>query len=124
VRAEDLTAVPAVLSRLVQETLNRPPMVRLGGNGFQVANPTLQRGRLIVHLMNYESEKPQTNFEVRLSAAYPAIAAVLGRAATAQWMSPDEPGPLTLKLNRSGGDAIATIPELKVNGLLVLTGTK
>lgn len=118
----DLTT-PDKVSTLVGKFLQRPPMIQIAGRGHQLANPTIQKGRLILHVLNYETAKPLKNLKLTLSAGgYPAeVAVALNRRSVCQWLTPDYEGGSHLPIVWDGERASITIPDMRVSGVLIIS---
>ena len=59
----DLTS-PQKVSALVEGMMQRSPLARIEGRGYQLVNPTLQKDRLVLHVLNYDTGNPQKNVKV------------------------------------------------------------
>jgi hypothetical protein len=122
VEGTDLT-IPEKVLTLVGKFLQRGPMIQIAGRGYQLANPTIRGGRLILHVLNYEMAKPLKNLKVTLSAAgYPSeLATALNRRSVCQWLTPDYEGSTQLPIGWDGDRASVIIPDMRVSGVLVIS---
>jgi hypothetical protein len=118
----DLTS-PQMVSALVEGMMQRSPLARIEGRGYQLVNPTLQKDRLVLHVLNYDTGSPQKNVKVSLSpTGYPKeVGALLNRTSVARWLTPDYEANAQLPISWAGDKATIVIPELRVSGLLVVT---
>lgn len=125
VDVNDLTT-PNRLSTLVGKFLQRLPMIQIAGRGYQLANPTIQKGRLILHILNYETAKPLKNLKVTVSTVgYPAeVAAALNRRSVCQWLTPDYEAGNELPIVWDGERASITIPDMRVSGVLIISSER
>ena len=98
-------------------------MIQIAGRGYQLANPTIQKGRLILHVLNYEIAKPLKNLKVTVSTVgYPAeVAAALNRRSVCQWLTPDYESGKELPIVWDGERASITIPDLRISGVLIIS---
>ena len=125
VDVNDLTT-PNKLSTLVEKFLQRSSMIQIAGRGYQLANPTIQKGRLILHVLNYETAKPLKNLKVTVSTAgYPAeVAAALNRRSMCQWLTPDYEAGNELPIVWDGERASITIPDMRISGVLIISSQR
>jgi hypothetical protein len=122
VAGSDLTAPDKVLTH-VGKFLQRAPMIQIAGRGYQLANPTIQGGRLILHILNYETAKPLKNLKVTVSPAgySPEVAVALNRRSVCQWLTPDYEDGTRLPISWDGDRASIIIPDMRVSGVLIIS---
>ena len=122
VEEKDLLS-PEIVTVMTRSLLNRPPWIEIQGNGYQLANPTAQTGRLVIHVLNYDRDRSFRNLKVAISVrGYEARSAnALDRNTAARWLTPDSPSEEQLPIVWSGDRAEIRIPLLKVSGLLVIS---
>jgi hypothetical protein len=125
VDGNDLTT-PNKVSTLVGKLLQRLPMIQISGRGYQLANPTIQEGRLILHILNYETTKPLKNLKVTVSTVGypPEVGAALNRRSVCQWLTPDYEAGNELPIVWDGERASITIPDLRVSGVLIISSER
>ena len=125
VDGNDLTT-PNKVSTLVGKLLQRLPMIQISGRGYQLANPTIQEGRLILHILNYETTKPVKSLKVTVSTVGypPEVGVALNRRSVCQWLTPDYEAGNELPIVWDGERASITIPDLRVSGVLIISSER
>ena len=116
-------ASPDKISTVMNQVMQRQPLIRFEGRGYQLANPTIQGDRLIFHVLNYDTANPQRNVKITISPAGYAreITGVLNRNSVVRWLTPDYEADLKLDVTWTGEQASVVIPDLRVSGLLVVS---
>lgn len=122
ISGDDLTS-PEKLTTLVGQLMQRQPLVRIEGRGYQLVNPTLQGDRLVLHMLNYETSNPLKNVKVTIAPTGYAkeIVGALNRNSVVRWLTPDSEGDFQLPITWTGDQASVVVPELRVSGLLVIS---
>lgn len=117
---EELSS-PAAVRELTTRVLERPPLLTVAGNGYQLAVPTAVDSRVAIHLINYDRSRNFENLKLTIapSAYRRELTDALKNTDAARWLG-GSGGEELVPIVRKGDQFEIVVPALRVSGVLVI----